>query len=135
MSKPVTIKDFMIHRVITLSPDMDVLDAGKIFIDNGISGAPVIDKQGRLVGIITEKDFFKTILTAGYHGELGGKVSDYMSTNVETVSPDMNVLDLSELFLRSKYRRFPVVTDNKLVGVVGRRDLLKALFTLSWPPP
>ena len=135
MTKPITVRDCMSHPVITLELDMDVLDASRTLIDKSISGAPVVDQQGELVGMLTEKDCFKTVLSAGYHGELGGKVSEYMSTDVETVSPDMNVLDLSELFLRSKYRRFPVMSGNKLTGLIGRRDLLKALFTLSWPSP
>ncbi len=123
----------MSSPVITLAPGMNVLDAAKIFIENNISGAPVVDRRGKLAGILTEKDCFKTTLSSGYHDEPGGKVSDYMSTSVETVAPDMNLLDLAESFLHSKYHRYPVVLNNDLVGFISRRDVLKALFNLSWP--
>ena len=118
---------------ITLTSEMSVLDAARMLIDNDISGAPVVDQYRKLSGILTEKDCLKTTLSSGYHGEPGGKVSDYMSANVETVPPDMSLLDLAESFLNSRYHRFPVVLDDELVGFISRRDLLKAMFNLSWP--
>ena len=118
---------------ITLTSEMSVLDAARMLIDNDISGAPVVDQYRKLSGILTEKDCLKTTLSSGYHGEPGGKVSDYMSANVETVPPDMSLLDLAESFLNSRYHRFPVVLDDELVGFISRRALLKAMFNLSWP--
>ena len=85
-----------------------------------------------LVRILTEKDFLKTTLSSGYHGEPGGRVSDYMTADVETVPPDMNLFELIDLFLNSNYHRFPVVLNSELVGFISRRDVLKAMFNLSW---
>jgi len=122
----------MTTSIVTVTPDMDILEASRSLVNHGISGAPVVDELGNLVGILTERDCFKITLNAGYFEELGGKVSEFMSRDVETVTPEMSVLDLAELFLRTRYRRYPVVVDNRLVGLISRRDVLKALLDLSW---
>ena len=131
MNKPVSVKDFMTTSIVTFTSDMDLLEASHSLVVHGVSGAPVVDEQGLLIGILTERDCFKTTLNAGYHGELAGKVSEYMTREVETVTPDMSILDLAVLFLKNKYRRYPVVSENHLIGIISRRDVLKALLTLS----
>ena len=121
----------MTTSIVTLAPDMDILKASQSLVNHGISGAPVVDDLGNLVGMLTERDCFKITLNAGYFEELGGKVSEFMSRDVETVTPEMSVLDLAELFLRTKYRRYPVIQDNRLIGLISRRDTLKAMLDLS----
>jgi CBS domain-containing protein len=133
VDRPTTVRHCMSTPVITLASEMSVLDAARILIENDISGAPVVNRHGKLTGILTEKDCLKTTLSSGYHGEPGGKVSDYMSTSVEIVAPEMNLLDLADSFLQSRFHRFPVVSNDELVGFISRRDLLKAMFSLSWP--
>lgn len=110
---------------------MDVLDASQFLVDHHISGAPVLDEQGRMVGILTERDCFKTTLSAGYYEELGGRVSEYMSRDIQSVEPDMSILDLAALFLKAPFRRYPVVSEDRLIGLIGRRDVLRALLTLA----
>ena len=131
MKKSVSVKDIMTTAFIAFNADMDLIEASHSLVVNEISGAPVVDKEGLLVGILTERDCFKTTLNAGYHGELAGKVSDYMTRGAVTVNPDMNILDLAVMFLEYKYRRYPVVLERRPVGIVSRRDVLKALLTLS----
>ncbi|NIN34812.1 MAG: CBS domain-containing protein [Gammaproteobacteria bacterium] len=121
----------MTTSIVTLAPDMDILKASQLLVNHGISGAPVVDDLGNLVGMLTERDCFKITLNAGYFEELGGKVSEFMSRDVETVAPEMSVLDLAELFLRTKYRRYPVILDNRLIGLISRRDTLKAMLDLT----
>ncbi len=70
-------------------------------------------------------------LTAGYHGQHGGPVSQYMTPDPQTIEASMSIIDLASLFLTSRLRRHPVVQDYRLVGQISRRDVLRALETLS----
>ena len=63
--------------------ETDLLDAVRVLVDRRLSGAPVVDERGNLVGVLTERDFLKAALVAGYHGERGGCVGDYMSRDVD----------------------------------------------------
>ena len=125
------VKDFMSGRLVTFSPDTDVLDAIHDLVENRIAGAPVVDDQGNLVGMISEFDCMKIALTAGYHGEMGGPVSRFMTSDTKTVDAGMSVFDLAQLFLESGYRRYPVMDDGRLVGQISRRDVLRALEKLA----
>ena len=107
------------------------MDASQFLVDHHISGAPVVDQQGNMVGILTERDCFKTTLSAGYYDELGGCVSEYMTRDVQTVDPEMSILDIAGLFLRAPFKRYPVVSNGMLVGLISRRDVLRALLSLS----
>ena len=126
-----TVKDFMSGKLVTFSPDTDVLDAIYELVQNGISGAPVVDDTGNLVGMLSEFDCMKVVLTAGYHGEPGGPVSDLMATDVKTVGADISIVDMADIFMTSGLRRYPVISDNRLVGQISRRDVLRALTELS----
>jgi CBS domain-containing protein len=109
---------------------MDILDASHLFLKHNISGAPVVDENGELVGILTVRDCFKCTLNACYYSEFGGKVSDFMTTNVETVNPDTSIPDIAELFLKARYRRFPVMEQGRLIGLISRKDVLRGLHLL-----
>jgi len=122
------VRDYMTRNVLTLRPDMEILRALAIFVDNDVAGAPVTDRSGRLVGILTEGDFMKVALHGAYHGEPGGRVEEYMHRNVETVRPRDSIVSLAERFLESPYRRYPVVDrSGRLVGIIAWRDVLRAL--------
>lgn len=122
-------RDFMTTRVVTLVPDMDVLDAMRLFAEHRISGAPVIDTQGNVVGILTERDCLKTVVVASYHGECCcGSVAAFMSRDVHAVDADTSLLDLADLFVRQKYRSYPVLKDHRLLGVISRRDVVRGIL-------
>ena len=128
-----TAGDYMTAEPITLTPDMDIHRAIKVLLDKRISGAPVLDSGGALVGVLSKKDCLKVAFSASYHMEWGGKVAEFMSTAVETVSADTDIVEIAELFLASRYRRYPVVRDGRLVGIITRHDVLRALDDL-WQP-
>lgn len=130
MSEHLAVKDFMSASLVTFSPRTDVLDAIHSLVEQRISGAPVVDDHGNLVGVISEKDCLQVTISASYHGEAGGTVEQYMSRGVETVDADASILDVAQRFLDEPYRRFPVVRHNRLVGLVSRRDALRALLAL-----
>ena len=130
MPKPVTVRDYMSASLITFDPDMDILAAINQLVEKRISGAPVVDRQGNLIGILSEKDCLRIALQASYHGESAGSVRDYMHTGVKTILADASIADVAAMFLRDEYRRYPVIQDNRLVGQISRRDVLKALEAL-----
>ena len=135
MSKKVErVRDFMTKNPLSVSPETEIMRAVHLLVTKDISGLPVTDAQGRLVGILTERDCIAVALQAGYFDELGGRVEQYMTTPVETVEPDSSLMDLAELFTRSPFRRCPVVEEERLVGLICRRDILRALTSGVWFP-
>jgi len=120
---------YMATDLITFHPDQSIKDAMNILLDNKISGAPVLNDRRELVGILSEKDCLRVIIETSYHNQplILGKVSEYMSRNVRSVSDDKDVLDIANEFLNTNFRRFPVVDSRgRLVGQISRRDILCA---------
>jgi CBS domain-containing protein len=131
ISKSIVVKDYMTRSLVTFKPETEVLDAVHELVKRRIAGAPVVDDSGSLIGMLSELDCMKIALHAGYHGDWGGPVSDYMSDGVETVDAEMSIVDLAQTFLDTKFRRFPVVDKNRLIGQISRRDVLRALEQLA----
>ena len=125
------VKDYMSGKLVTFTPETDILDAIHELVHNRIAGAPVVDEFGTLVGMLSEFDCLDVVLKAGYHGEPGGPVSDLMTKEVETVDANMSIIDIAQLFMASGFRRYPVMKDNMLVGQISRKDVLRALEKLS----
>jgi CBS domain-containing protein len=130
-NKSVLVKDYMARTLLTFKPDTDVLDAIHVLVTNRIAGAPVVDDEGNLVGMLSEYDCMKVALDAGYHGTAGGPVREFMSDGVETVDADMSIVDLAQVFINKKFRRFPVMQGTRLVGQISRRDVLRALEVIA----
>lgn len=124
------VKDFLTADPVSLAPDMDIHRAMKILLEREISGAPVLDEQGGLVGILSIKDCLRVAFSASYHQEWGGRVSEFMSSEVQTIESDTDIIEAAELFLKVRYRRFPVLTNGRLVGLISRYDVLRALDAL-----
>lgn len=121
------VADHMTREVITLSPSTTVHAALRLLLANDISGAPVVDDRGEVVGMLTGRDVIGAIFNASYHKDLGGTVADYMSRDVESVDAETEVMAVIERFMRSRFRRFPVLAGTRLVGVISRRDVLRAI--------
>lgn len=127
MPRSMLVKDHMATELVTLHPDMEILRALQVLISCDISGAPVLDQHGCLVGLLTERDCMRVALHAGYHGEPGGLVRDFMTADPVAVNPDDTILELAERFVGEKFRRYPVVDGGRLVGVISRRDVMRAM--------
>lgn len=126
-----SVGQFMDKSFITLTPDMDVYKAIDIMLKEGITGAAVLDKKERIVGVLSEKDCLRTLVHGAYSGLPSGKVSDFMSENPETVHADLDVFSVADKFLHRTFRRLLVVDeDKKLVGQITRRDLLRVIQKL-----
>jgi CBS domain-containing protein len=124
-------RDYMTRHLITLTPDMEILHAIGILVERQISGAPVLDRTGNLVGMLSEKDCLRIALSAGYYGEWGGRVAEYMNAPVATIDADMPIVEVAQLFAEREYRRYPVLEDARLVGQLSRSDVLRALQQLA----
>lgn len=130
MNKNVSVADIMTKKLITFTLDTQVLSAIDQLISKKISGAPVVDKDGNLLGMLSEIDCMQTFMQSTYHNEMGGLVKDYMSDKVSFIPSTMGIMDVAEYFLETHFRRLPVVDNGKLVGQVSRRDVLRAIQKL-----
>ena len=126
-----SIKEFMAKQLITFQSDTPIETAMESFLDNKISGAPVLDNQGNLVGVLSEKDCMKTLFESSYYNNLGGFVKEYMSTDLKTINIHDTLSNVADEFIKSRFRRFPVMEGDKLVGQISRRDILRAIVKLS----
>lgn len=131
MLKSIKVSDYMAASLVTFKPDMEMRLAISQLVEKRISGAPVVDDHGNLVGVLSEQDCMKVALSAGYYDDYAGQVKDYMSSKVTTIDADTSILQLAQLFIDSPFRRYPVMQNNRLVGQVSRRDVLRALEAIS----
>jgi predicted transcriptional regulator len=136
-NEQINVSDYMTRKLIVFQPQQSVLEAMNQLIKNRISGAPVVNENQELVGIISEGDCIKQITESRYYNQPIENITieEHMIKNVETIPGDMNIFDAAEKFLSSKRRRFPIVEEGKLVGQISQKDILKAALKLkghSW---
>jgi CBS domain-containing protein len=126
---------YMDTVVPTLSPETRIMDAVDFLLRHRVTGAPVVDSDGKLVGIITETDLLK-LVTEGVQGEppTDATVAEYMTRDVVTVPPTVDIYYIAGMFLANKFRRLPVVENGKIVGAITRFDLLRVIRTHSNMP-
>ena len=122
-----TVDDYMARDLITFLPDDDIHTVVKVLLDARISGAPVVDRKGRLVGVVSKKDCLEVLYSTGYHQDWGGRVEDYMSKDVTTIDSGTDIARAADLFMTSSFRRFPIVKNGRMTGQISRADLLRAL--------
>jgi CBS domain-containing protein len=148
-------KDVMTSTVISVEPETTVLEAARLMLQNHISGLPVVDKAGNLVGIVSEGDFVRrgeTDTAPKYSGLLefligpgkaagqyvhshGRKVGDVMSNYIHVVEEDTNLEDIVELMESKRIKRVPVVRKNRLIGIITRSNLMHAMVSLARSAP
>ena len=114
-----------------LSPSMPIREAVAVFARQHISAAPVIEADGSLAGILTEKDCFRPMLNASYYQQWDGSVSDFMTRDVRVLPVDLDVVSAAKEFLSRSHRVYPVVRDGDIVGLLHRSELLAAILALS----
>jgi CBS domain-containing protein len=126
------IREYMDTVVPTLSPETRIMAAIDFLLRHRVTGAPVVDADEKLVGIITETDLLR-LVTEGVQGEppVDATVAEYMTTDVLSVAPTVDIYYIAGMFLANKFRRLPVVENSKIVGAITRFDLLRVIRTLS----
>jgi len=130
--EPLRVRDYMTADPLTVRAEAPIMAAVKLLVEYDISGVIVVDDDMVPVGILTERDCIRTALQAGYFAEGAGVVGHYMTRQIRTVRPDDNLMDVAELFAESPFRRCPVIADGRLVGIIYRRDVLRALTESAW---
>ena len=140
--------DFMSTNLVTVGPGHSIAHAAQIMLDNKVSGLPIMGDDGLLIGILTEGDLMRRTELGGWHfrdssataskrNEEAGdyirsrswRVSDVMSSDIISVPPDCPLDRIGELMDRHHCKRVPVLDDGKMLGVVSRADLLRAIVT------
>ena len=149
------VRDVMTRKVLSVGPNSNVLQAARSMLDNKISGLPVVDADGNLVGIVTEGDFLRRTETSTERsrprwlefligpGRLADeyvhtharKVGDVMTAEPHSVTEDTPLEDVVQLMEKHRIKRLPVVRGKLLVGIVSRANLLHALASLAPTAP
>ncbi len=126
-----TAADVMTKKVVTLSPDTDIYAAMRTLLKKKISGAPVVDTDETVVGILSEKDCLRVVTAVAFDGVPKGTVASYMTRTVDSVEPSASIYDVVSRFLQNHYRRLPVVDrDGRLLGQISRRDALAVIESM-----
>lgn len=130
---PILVEDYMSRKLITFTPDQSILEVMELFAKHHISGGPVLDDNGFLVGIISEADCMKQISESRYFNQpiLDKSVERFMTENVETIPADISIFDAAGVFHKNNRRRLPVMKDGLLVGQISRKDIVIAALKLS----
>ena len=121
------VKTAMNEKTETVTPETPIDVACQKMIDHKISGLPVVDADGELVGIVTERDILTLLSDVDSKDRT---VFQFMTTDVHTVTEESLLTDVAEMFIRFGRRRFPVVRHGKLVGIIARRDLMRFISGL-----
>lgn len=147
-----TAQDIMTKDVITISKDSTLADLSKLLLKNKISGVPVIDEEGRLVGMATDADIIREdmepifpfyfdplVINYGYieniekyqkdmKEHLETRIEEVMARRVKTVHKDTPISDVARIIVRNKINRVPVVDENnKLLGIIARSDIIESM--------
>ncbi|MBL4905708.1 MAG: CBS domain-containing protein [Flavobacteriaceae bacterium] len=130
-NEPLLVSDYMTRKLITFKPKDSIDHVIHTLIAHRISGAPVVNEDNELIGVISEGDCLKQISESRYYNmpidqEL--VVENAMAKEVNTIDGNMNIFDAINMFLEFKRRRFPIVEDGKLVGQISQKDVMKAVI-------
>jgi len=145
------VKDIMTRELITVSPETEIAHATKLLLENRINGVPVTDEKGKLVGILCQSDLIaqqKKLPIPSFFTILNGlipmtsmkqiekqvqkitaaTVAQAMTKNPVTVQPDTSVEEVAALMVDKNFHTIPVMDEGKLVGILGKEDLLRTLI-------
>jgi len=130
---PILVADYMTTKLITFHPEQSILEVMESFAKNHISGGPVLDDGGFLVGIVSEADCMKQISESRYFNQpiLNKSVDHFMTKEVETIPHDISIFDAAAIFVKHSRRRLPVMKKGLLVGQISRKDIVVAALKLS----
>ncbi len=143
------IKDIMTKNVITVSPEMEIHKLAELFVERNISGAPVVDESGKLLGVVKEEGVifqdkkvhlptfislafgFLALGTERYNEEIkkitASKVSSIMEKDIVTINLSTEIEDVATLMIEKEIYYLPVIDKDKLVGVVTKKDIVRAI--------
>jgi CBS domain-containing protein len=123
-----------VTKLVTFTPDTPILVALDTLLEKHITGAPVLNDTGEVIGLIDDKDCLNILVGSGYYNHPVGKetVASYMSNVMKTIPIDIDIFMAANIFLTTPYKRLIVVDeDHKLAGQISRRDILRAIKDLN----
>ncbi|MBL6661947.1 MAG: CBS domain-containing protein [Flavobacteriaceae bacterium] len=128
-----TVSDIMTTQLVLFTPEQSIHDVMQAFIKYRISGGPVVDEKGKLIGVISEADCMKEISDSRYFNMpiLDKSVGHFMTENVDTIESTLSVFDAAAKFSKSSRRRYPVLEKGRLVGQVSRKDIVIAALNMK----
>tara|TARA_R110002012_G_scaffold25823_2_gene84988 strand:- start:1160 stop:1570 length:411 start_codon:yes stop_codon:yes gene_type:complete len=127
---PSTVRDIMSRDCYRVSPEASITTLAKGLALHRLPGAPVVDSADRLIGFISEQDVIGRVLDSIYHDDEAPLVKEMMRHEVLCVSPNKCITDLAQEMRGQKPKVYPVVEQQRLIGIVTRRDILIALLTI-----
>lgn len=120
-----SIRDIMTKEVITIKAGQTLKETCKVLIENKLSGVPVEDEKGALIGFVSERDILTTISKGDF---LNKKAEDIMMKNVVSAKEDASIEYLSRLFTEHPFRHIPITKNKKIVGIVSRKEIVNKLM-------
>ena len=128
-----TVSDIMQTQLILFRPEQIIHQVMQTFIKHRISGGPVVDEKGILIGIISEADCMKEISDSRYFNMpiLDKSVQHFMTKNVDTIESNISIFDAAAKFSKSSRRRYPVLENGYLVGQISRKDVVIAAINMK----
>lgn len=121
------IKTVMSSDVLTVTPFTDIYEAIRIMVEKNVTGLPVINPDGTIAGILSEKDVLALMVNAE---DQPGRVAEYMTPDPTCFDQEDSIIDVAECFIGHNFRRVPIVSDGKLVGILSRRDIVRFILHL-----
>ena len=125
-----TARDLMTTNLLVFNPKLSLLEAIENLIKWRVSGAPVVDDEGRMVGMLSELDCLRMLASDEFYlqqQEEAALVEQFMTTGGRIIPPDLGIYAISHYFLTTQVRRLAVVEHEKLIGQVSRRDVLRGM--------
>jgi len=113
--------------LVTVHKQDSIYDAIRMLVEKNITGLPVLDDDGTIAGIISEKDMLRLLYNID---DKPGKVEDFMTEGVVSFKQDDSLVDIAESFIENNFRRVPIVEDRKLVGIISRKDIIEYILKL-----
>ena len=126
------VSEFMKSKLVTLTPNVDVFDAIDHLLAKHITGAPLLDSNGRFLGVFLEKTAMRVLISAAYDQLPGTTIAAYMNCDFRRViRRDDSLIEIAHRFQQTPYRRLPVLHDEQLIGQVSRRDVIRSEYQLA----
>ena len=132
-NKTLLVSDIMRRDLVLFTKDQSIHEVMKKFIRYRISGGPVVDNTGKLIGVISEADCMKEISDSRYFNLpiLDKTVAHFMTSKVDTIDASKTIFEAASMFFKTTRRRFPVLDKNRLVGQISRKDIVIATLNMK----
>ncbi len=124
----ILVSDFMDNDPHAILASTSIKDAVTMMLREKVIGIPIVDEKKQLIGYLSEQDCIKDMLNDAFYSEEPGAVVNVMQTEVVSVSPTTSIVEIAQTIMTNRPKNYPVVENGKLVGLISRSDVLRALL-------